>query len=490
MSYNPSLYEINTRVWLRKFNDPGMTLDSVPDSCWLGLKEKGIDYIWLMGVWEICRSTIEKYCFEEFLIREYKAALKDYSKEDVIGSPYSIDSYELNSELGNEDSLPRLKEKLNSMGLKLILDFVPNHYSAETRHIETNPEVFLKVTKEHFMSDPYSYYKPDRVTDKYFAHGRDPFFPPWRDTIQINYFSIAAREFMVNTLKKISKAADGVRSDMSMLCLNNIFQNTWGSLLSDMGFRMPQDEFWSYAIAETKKEKPEFIFIAESYWDLEWELQQLGFDYTYDKKLTDRLETGFIDDIRGHLRAEYDFQNKSVRFIENHDEKRSLEIFGKDKAKTAAVIISTIPGMRFYFDGQWEGKRTKLPVQLARGPKEPVNEDISEFYNRLLEITRDYSMKGGEWELIELKSSWDGNNSYKKLLAWMWRYENEKRLVIVNISDEKCTALVDIDLEGYPEEFILKDLLNEKTYFRSAEEVHSQGLYVELKKFESHIFSW
>ncbi len=183
---------------------------------------------------------------------------------------------------------------------------------------------------------------------------------------------------MINILKDISLLCDGVRCDMAMLPLNNVFYNSWIGVLNKMNFPKPAGEFWGIAIKEIKNIKKDFLFIAETYWDLEWDLQQLGFDYTYDKRLTDRLGSADIASIKAHLHADLIYQEKSVRFLENHDEQRAVAKFGKYKSLAAATIITTIPGMKLFYDGQFSGYKSKVPVQLGR---EPLKRDQTQLRN-------------------------------------------------------------------------------------------------------------
>jgi hypothetical protein len=492
MNYNPSLFEINTRVWINQFRQENnnVTFEDVPDSYWDQFVNEGIDYVWLMGVWKICDNIIEKYCFEENLVKSYDKAFKGWKKEDIIGSPFAIDVYNVSPRVGNEKSLLDLKSRLNKKGIKLILDFVPNHFSAGSSLIKSNPEVFLSVNQDTYLKDTYTFFQPFKDEEKYFAHGRDPFFPAWQDTVQVNMFSNEAREFLTGILLQLTRVCDGVRCDMAMLALNNVFKNTWGGVISPGEIESMHTDFWQAAIERVKKVRPDFLFIAESYWDLGWTLQQQGFDYTYDKKLTDRLITSSAGNILDHLKAETDYQKKSLRFIENHDEERVATVMGKDKSKAAAVIISTIQGMHFYHDGQFEGKKIKLPVQLGRMPEEFESGEIKDFYKTLLSITSQEIFKRGEWKLLESLPSWEGNESFKNILAWQWVYNNEKRAVIVNYSGSLAACRIKLDVKGYQGELIIVDLLNDQSYTRSAEEVIHSGLYIDLKPYQSHIFSF
>ncbi len=486
---NPNLYEINTRVWIKRFGS-NLKISDVPRGYWLKLKNKGIDAVWLMGIWKTNKEAIKKYCFEDWLVHSYQKALKDWKEEDVIGSPYSIDSYEINPELGSEIDLLKLKQTLNEIGLKLIVDFIPNHFSVSTGLLETRPEIFLSAPRQFYEEDTHTFFKPFEGGEKYYAHGRDPFFPAWQDTIQVNYYSNAAREFMINELLKLTKFADGVRCDMAILSMNNVFGNTWSGVLSALNIERPKEEFWKLAIEIIKDYRRDFLFIAEAYWDLEYELQRMGFDFTYDKKLLDRLLNSSPDEIKAHLHAEDSYQQKSVRFVENHDEERALYSMGKQKSKAAAVIISTIYGMTLYYDGQFEGKKTKLPLQLAREPVEKEVECIKEFYDNLLGIVNDDAFHNGEWIMKNVEAVNDSDRSNKNLLAWQWRLNTERRLVVVNFSGVKSRGRIRLDVKEYPLQFKIYDLLNKVEYLRQKEEVESMGLYIELEAYQSHIFSF
>lgn len=483
---NPLIYEINIRLLLRGGNHEWL-LD-IPASYWEAIRNKGFRYIWLMGVWETCESVVPKHCFQEGLIRSYTKALKDWTKEDVIGSPYAINAYRPSKIIGTMQDLKAFRDLLRSLGMGLILDFVPNHFSADSELIARHPEYFLEVSEEVYSGEPHTFYKPENGGGKYFAHGRDPFFPAWTDTIQVNFTNPGLREYYRETLTELTEVCDGVRCDMAMLALNNVFNNTWGMLLENND-AMPA-ELWTELISAVKNKRNDFLFIAEAYWDLEWELQQMGFDYTYDKKLLDRLKDSTADKVRDHLKAEEAYQMKSLRFIENHDEERAVTALGKDKSLAAAVIITTIRGMRFFHHGQFQGKKIKLPVQLGREPKEQVNEQVEAFYEQLLGIVHNELFRAGEWQMLECKRVWDNNYSNSNLMAWQWSLGSERALVVVNYSGSTSQCRLPLDVSSYDEQFDLTDVLNNKTYRRYREELLLPGLFVELGPWQSHIFRY
>ena len=484
---NSTIFEINTRVWIKQFaqNNNVPKLIDVPDNYWESLIAKGIKYVWLMGIWETVPESIEKYCFTDGLIYEYSLALPDWKKEDIIGSPYSINNYIINQSLSSENDFIKFKKKLNTLGLKIILDFIPNHFHANSSLIDSNPKLFLEVAESQFLLDNRTYFKANN--GKFYAHGKDPYFQAWKDTVQVNYFSNETREFMINSLVNVSKLCDGVRCDMSMLVLKNVFSSTWISHSHLHNNSDIENEFWFDAISKVKSIKDDFIFIAEAYWNLEWQLQQIGFDFTYDKKLLDRLEFSTAENINGHLFAEENYQHKSMRFIENHDENRAITAFGIEKSKAAAIVASTIQGLTFFQDGQFEGKSIKLPLQLGKEPTEEPNLTIIEFYNKLLKIRNNPIFLDGKWSLLDtIQLHRDFTN--KNVLAWQWKLNNEKRIVIVNFSDSDVYCRIKFDVPTATNKVILHDLLNEQKYERDVYEIINEGLFIHLETFNSHIF--
>ena len=482
-----AIYEINTRVWIKRFTHNGKIprLIDVPIEYWKTLAEKGIKNIWLMGIWETVPETVEKYCFTDGLKNEYDHALPNWKREDIIGSPYAINNYNLNNELSTVGEFLQFKQNLNRIGLKIILDFIPNHFSADSSLLKTNHEIFLKGTEELLHKDYETFFKAKDGT--IYAHGKDPYFPAWQDTVQINYLSESAVEFMVEALASITNLCDGVRCDMAMLSLNKVFYRNWHDVLFALGFNKTEEEFWSKAIKRTKSLSPKFLFIAEAYWDMEWNLQKLGFDFTYDKRLLERLEYGDAINIRGHLLAEAEFQQKSVRFIENHDEQRAITALGIEKSKAAAVIISTVQGIPLYNDGEFEGSKIKLPVQLGKEPKEVDDKSFIEFYDNLLNIIDHPIFIEGAWSLltpIELEDDY----SSKNILAWEWTLNKEKRVIVVNYSSASAYCRVQFSVGSTQTKTKLVDLLNNRVYERDVKEIEEHGLFIHLEKYRSHIF--
>ena len=279
----------------------------------------GFDWVWFLSVWQtglagqrVSRSNPEWR-------KEFEETLPDLREEDIAGSGFAITGYTVHQHLGGDAALARLRERLRKRGLRLMLDFVPNHTGLDHPWVEDHPEYYIPGTEQDLARAPKNYTWVKRQQgDLLLAHGRDPYFPGWPDTLQLNYGNPATQEAMIGELVKIAGQCDGVRCDMAMLVLPEVFERTWG---------IQAQPFWPKATQRVRERVPDFCFMAEVYWDLEWTLQQQGFDYTYDKRLYDRLREGHARPVREHFHAGLDYQNKLARFLENHDEPRAAATF-------------------------------------------------------------------------------------------------------------------------------------------------------------------
>ena len=362
----PTIYEINTWVWLSELSaraGTSVTLSSVPAAEWDALAAHGFDAVWLMGVWERSPAGIAIANRNNSLLDDFKRALPDFRPQDNVGSPYCVRRYVVDEHLGGPEGLAVARQELAKRGIRLILDFVPNHVAPDHPWVTEHPEYFVQGNLDDAKNDPASFLN---LGGRVFACGRDPYFPAWQDVLQLNAFQPGLRQAVLETVSSIASQCDGIRCDMAMLLLNSIFERTWGSRAG----QRPATEYWRDLIPAVKKTYPDFLFIAEAYWDLEWELQQQGFDFCYDKRLYDRLEHDNAESVRLHLCADLAYQAKLLRFIENHDEPRAAATFSSAKERAAAVTIATLPGARLFHEGQFEGRKIRLPVFLGRRPAE------------------------------------------------------------------------------------------------------------------------
>ncbi len=474
---NPVIYEINAWAWLNELSRKHgrqITLGTVPGEEWDAIAELGFDAVWLMGVWERSPAGIVIAREKQGLEPEFRRALPDYSPADVSGSPYCVHRYTVDQNLGGDHSLAVARAALAGRKLRLILDFVPNHVAPDHPWLLEHPEYFVRGDAGDLGRDPQAFFE---YGGNVFARGRDPYFAPWPDTAQFNAFSPALRRAFIELLGGIAAAGDGVRCDMAMLMINDIFERTWGQRAG----APPPTELWRDVIQAVKGAHPGFLFIAEAYWDREWNLQQLGFDYCYDKRLYDRLVHDNAESVRLHLLADPGYQKKLVRFLENHDEPRAAATFPQPKECAAAVAMMTLPGAKLIYEGQIEGRHVKLPVQLGREPDEPVNPGLQDFYRRLLKVVAGDGLTDGDWRLCE-RTGWPDNGSYQNVVAWCARSGSRRRLTVVNLSDSPSQARIRLpwdDLGG--KSWQLTDELSGATYApRDGDEMRDPGLFVDL----------
>jgi len=481
MRRHPLLYEINARLFIRRVSEKyhrALTLATIPDEECQSLVQRGFDLVWLMGVWQRSPDARQQALANPVLRQQYDRALPGWTEADIAGSPYAILNYRLDPALGKPGELAQLRSRLNHLGLGLVLDFVPNHLARDHPWTISHPNWFVPGNKADVLAHPDWFFTPDGST--YLAHGRDPNFPPWTDTAQLNLYSPELRQALITELGKIAEVADGVRCDMAMLALNDVFQGVWGAMVKD--YPRPQTEFWAEAIGQVKQHHPDFLFLAEAYWGLELGLQQMGFDFTYDKPFYDRLLSATASDIRSYLMSTIPYQERLARFIENHDESRAVSAFGHERSLAAAVILATVPGLRLFHDGQLAGKRIHLPVQLIREPSDIADDEVIRFYDRLLRVVSQPAFHNGEWGLVEV----DQNS----LLAWSWRYGKQMKVAVVNYSPSPGEGFIKLLLpQEAKRELIVSDELAGVTHRQNVEELSRWGLYVNLASYHTQILA-
>jgi hypothetical protein len=482
---HPHLYEINTWVWLEELSARHgrcLSLQDVPDEEWDRLARLGFDFVYLMGVWR--RSLIGRRIFrtDPRNFQNFDAALPGWKMRDVAGSPFSIQDYSPDPRIATVEGLSEVHNQLRKRGMGLILDFVPNHTGFDHSWMAEHPDRYIQGSEEEFRGDPASFYLVEREVDRnlFIARGRDPYFPPWSDVAQLNYFNPDCREGMIEILKNIAQYCEGVRCDMAMLATNEIFHRTWGHFLQ--AWPVPKNEFWEEAIAAV----PDFVWLAEVYWDMEWRMQELGFQFTYDKRLYDRLREGSTGQVRAHLVADTRYQSKLARFLENHDEPRSARVFPHETIAAVATLLSTLPGMRFYHHGQLDGVKTFVPMPLAKAQPETADRQIRERYEQLLRIANAEVFHAGEWQLLEVQPA--GDDTSQDLIAYRWHHQADCRLIVVNLGSRTAQGNVQQATAGVSRNSVFCDLLDGSEYLWERAELDSSGLYVKLAPYQAHVF--
>ncbi|MFH8596702.1 alpha-amylase [Streptomyces rimosus] len=481
----PVVHEVNTRVWLREIRrrtGRPAGLGDVPKDAWDEITPHGVDAVWLMGVWERSPQGRGIALWDQSLRIAFAQAVPGIREEEIAGSPYCIRRYEVDATLGGAEGLAAARAELDGRGIGLLLDYVPNHVAPDSPWVSAHPEYFVRGTADDLRHDPAAYLDTGTAV---LARGRDPFFPPWPDVVQLNAFEPALRRATADELTRIGQTCDGVRCDMAMLLMNDIFLRTWGQRAGTP----PPDEFWPTVIGGVRERHPGMTFVAEAYWDLEWALQQQGFDFCYDKRLYDRILNEGPEAVRQHLTADEAYQRKLVRFLENHDEPRAAHTLHPAKERAAAIMIATLPGATLWHEGQFTGRRTRLPVFLDRRPDEPIDTELRAFHEKLLAAVHRSGMRTGQWQLLEC-TGWPDNDSARNVLTWCWAGPAGRFLTAVNLSEHAAQGRIRLPWrEPETGSWQLAELLTGARYDRDGDELTGPGLFVDLDPWATHVLA-
>ena len=477
---HPILYEISTRPWLyelsKKYEKSIKKLKDIPLEEFDYLQENGIEIVWMMGVWKLGSYGLE---FDKKM--DYSSFLPNWTEDDVIGSPYAITEYTCNPNIGTDDDLIWLREELNSRNMKLMLDFVPNH-SAIDAPTASKTKLYIRA--------PVGEKDPNKYTEDGLAFGRYNFeAEPWKDVIQWNYWEEETRELMKNNLMTVLSFADGVRCDVASLMLNDAFGETWKKELNYWGYKRPETEFWEYAFKEVKAKYPKAIIMAEVYGDSEIEsLYKLGFTYTYDKELLDKL-MGTSSDVNDYIsQRTAKYWNHSAHFVENHDENRVVyNMKGNiEKSKAAGTIAATLGGLIFMNHGQWSGYKNKLEIHLRRGAYEMEDFGVKRYYKRLMQIIQNSAFKISGFYYIDDISG----EKKKDFVGYIREDGDDHYLVVVNYSETAGCAQVPIyNIEGKGQ-IGLHEVIDDVGYIRYIDNIKEDGLTVCLYPWQTQIFQY
>ncbi|MBB3181855.1 alpha-amylase family glycosyl hydrolase [Variovorax sp. Sphag1AA] len=481
----PALYQINTRVALTDLSRSlgrAATLDDITDAELDRLAKLGFDWLWLLSVWQTGAAAQRVSRSNPQWRREFEQTLPDLREEDIAGSGFAIAGYTVHRALGGDDALARLRARMSERGLRLMLDFVPNHMAPDHPWVEDHPDYFVHGTEADLARAPQNYC---RVTTSsgpsVLAYGRDPYFDGWPDTLQLDYGNPRLQDAMVGELQRIAGQCDGVRCDMAMLVLPEVFERTWG---------LKAEPFWHKAIGAVRGLHPSFLFMAEAYWDMEWTLQQEGFDYAYDKRLYDRLHELRARPAREHLCADMNYQDRLARFLENHDEPRAASAFAPEVHPAAAVVTFLSPGLRFFHQGQFEGRRVRISPHLVRAPEEPVDSVLAQFYDHLIAVLRRPVVRDGRWSLLECMPTWGGNATSDNFIACRWESPAREWLfVAVNYSPQQSQCFVRLPFpEMAGRTLRLQDLMGPAVFDRPGDDLLARGLFLDMPPWGHHVF--
>lgn len=485
----PLVYELNTRCWLHDLSEQTgqrVTLADIPPREFARWRALGFTHLWLMGVWTGGPQARAKALAPE-LHKAYSEALPDWTEDDVVASPYAVADYKVDAALGGTEALAVFRRELRRHGLKLLLDFVPNHLGLDHPWLRERPDLFVQ-----FENEAAGTFVQETVSGaRWLAWGKDPNFAPWTDTVQLDYRREATRAAMLEMLQAIAVQCDGVRCDMAMLLLNDVFKKTWqGFPISES---CPTTEFWFEAVRAVKSVRPDFLFLAEAYWGLESRLQSLGFDYTYDKAFYDRLVSHDGPGAQRHVLGQpLELLSRGARFLENHDEPRVARLLPLDEHRAALLAMLSAPGLRLLHEGQLSGAQRKLPVQLRRRVREPVNPEIAALYEKQLAVMRGTVPGQGTAEVLVPREAWAGNPTAVNFILVQWQNGPDAfELAVSNLAPHpsQCYAPLRVS-ETEAEDWLVVELLGGEQYLRAGAELRKRGLYLDVPAHGAQFFQF
>lgn len=491
----PRIFQINTWPWLRELSDRFNRRITLVDLSYeiFPPEIKYFDVVWLLGVWTRSPAGTAIARNHPFLHEECRRNLPDLTPEDLVGSAFSLYDYTVENTLGGNAGIEHVRDVLHTHNKLLLLDFVPNHVGIDHPWLQEHPDWFLQGTPAELNETSMNVKRFIQVGDQVFAHARDPYFPPWIDTIQVKAFSQELRDEYVKVLQKIATWCDGVRCDTAMLLTTPVVLKTWEARA---GTPLDQ-EFWESLIPNVKKSNPTFKFIAEVYWNLEKELLRQGFDWCYDKEFYDHLHKDTPENLRDHIRDDVAYQKKLVRFIENHDEPRSLATLGMQRAKAAGLIALSVPGAKLVYEGQLQGYLLKVPMQLGRRQVEHPIPEIASFYKELVPFLAENLLDDGTWQLLQVipknefatpQGPWHHAQVFAEarndFIGYLWGFPSHFLLVLANYSAQIAQGVVpwpaSAKISGESDQVEIFELFSNRMTQRSRHVLETRGLEVAL----------
>jgi len=471
------VYELNVRIWRSErsvqLGRPA-TLDDFDHDALDRLVEDGFTWLYLLGAWTTGPLAAAVSRQDQQMGSYLASVLTGFASDvDIGGSPFAVQDYRVPDDFGGDDALARLRSRAQVSGLSLMLDFVPNHLGLDHRWIHEQPGFCIQGDEAELRAYPDAFV---RLGGRIFAHGRDPFFAPWKHTVQLDYSDERVQAAVIAQASSIAARCDGLRCDVAMLLLPDVFANTW---------RRTMRPFWRGCLDRVRAEHPGTLFMAEVYWGREYELQQAGFDFTYDKILYDRLLDGDAESIRAHLRASLEYQGHCVRFLENHEEQRAAARFSDpDHHRGALLITGMVPGMLLCHAGQEDGRHLHAALHATRRAPEPGSQPHREAYRELMHLLCEPARHDGTWRLLEPRSGHDSS-----LIACLWTLPlHHSLLVVVNASWRELSGAVEAGpLANRDCQF--QDCTNGGTVVPvGAETLRNQGIQVRLGPWGAQIY--
>jgi hypothetical protein len=147
--------------------------------------------------------------------------------------------------------------------------------------------------------------------------------------------------------------------------------------------------------------------------------------------------------------------------------------------------------LRFFYDGQFDGARVRVPPHLGRGPVEPTNPEIAAFYARLLAALRETAFRDGAWSQVQPQPAWSNNLSSDSFVAYAWAGENGSCFaVVVNYAGNKGQCRLPLPFPEFcGKQVRLTDSMGTEVYDRDGADLVDNGLYIDHAPWHFNVFA-
>jgi glycosidase len=542
----------STYVWLaqmsKQYGRAITRLDEIPDEELATLAHRGMNSLWLIGVWERSRAskTIKLLC----------------GNSDAVASAYSLFDYAIAEDLGGEAAYTNLRDRAYRHGIRLASDMVPNHMGIDSPWVVEHPEWFISRPDSPYPA--YSFNGPDlshdarveiKIEDHYFEqsdaavvfrrrdrqsgetryiyHGNDGTSFPWNDTAQLDYLNAAVREQVIQTILHVARLFPVIRFDAAMTLAKRHFHRLWfpgpgasGAIPSRAEFGMSQaefdrampHEFWREVVDRVAAEVPGTLLLAEAFWLMEgYFVRTLGMHRVYNSAfmvmLRDEDNAKYRSVIKNTLEFDPDIMKRYVNFMSNPDERTAIDQFGKgDKCFGVTAMMVTLPGLPMFGHGQIEGFTEKYGMEYQR-PRYDESADhwMVERHEReiapLLQRRRLFA-ESSNFRLYDFFT--DAGKVDENVFAYSNRNGNERALIIYNNCYGATHGTIDYSAAyadkganhlrqqrlweglGLSDDSVLvlawRDSLTGLNYLRRANDLTQRGLTLDLHAYQCHVF--
>ncbi len=541
----------NTYVWLdqlsKKYHRSITKLNEIPDEELDQLKRWGFNALWLIGLWERSQASkiIKNWCGNP------EAEASAYSLYDYIIA-YDLGGQEAFENLKQRalyrgiqlasDMVPNhtgivskwMKEHPNWYISLPYPPFPSYSYSGNSLSNDSQYGVFLedKYFNRTDAAVTFKYVNYNTGETKYIYHGNDGTSFPWNDTAQLNFLMKEVRESVIQTILHVSRMFPIIRFDAAMTLTKKHYQRLWfpepgtgGAIPSRAEHGITRDvfhdampeEFWREVVNRINKENPDTLLLAEAFWLLEgYFVRSLGMHRVYNSAfmnmLRDEDNAMYRLVIKNTLEFDPKILKRFVNFMNNPDEETAIKQFGDgDKYFGICTMMITMPGLPMFGHGQVEGFYEKYGMEYRRTYwNEEINLGLLQHHENIIFPLMKKRYLFAEVKDFLLYDFFIGNSVNEDVFAYSNRVGNERALVIyhnkyaetkgfiknsvafvVKDSDDKKLLQktvgegLKLPKEGY---CIFKDAIMNLEYIRRNNDIHHQGLYVELHAYQTLVF--